>query len=383
MGVVQRARALFGSSTHPPDAEGPLLQSGADTVHAAGARATVLSGNLAQAHRGFVSDATTRLTSNSHTDTSLDHGLSSAALINQTGARQLDTITDQTRALAQTAPAARSPAAQRSLLQGLRTQVSAANAVVNTTQQQSTTLAGQIRALDYQGGGASDPDNHIQLVDDKHGAPNPAVPPTAIDPRNPFVGDYRFGYWQDVVPPPYVGKEPPPPWTGHRPITDGPVGGPTGFYVPGGKTWADDSAPPIADLEEQYHFRISGVDYTGYTRTDPVDGHRQQWVQYTYEGQRFGRLNLGGSIWAPKAPNEITGELGGVSTGGLAGINPPPSIGPWKPMSLPQIATLSAANPSVQFYMPNDCGGQFSFINGSPVGGPAPPPVTPSIIAQR
>lgn len=186
--MVQRARALFGSSTHPPGAGGPLLQSGADTVRAAGARATVLSGNLAQAHRGFVSDATTRLTSNSHTDTSLDQGLGSAALINQTGARQLDTITDQTRALAQTAPAARSPAAQRSLLQGLRTHVSAANAVVNTTQQQSSTLAGQIRGLDYQGGG--------KVQGAGFGQDPPPESPTPKD-ELPHGKDPR--YWIDVT----------------------------------------------------------------------------------------------------------------------------------------------------------------------------------------
>jgi hypothetical protein len=379
--VVQRARALFGSSPQPPAPGEPTLESGAQIVRGAGARAAVMSGDLVDEHRGFVNDATTRLTSNGHTDTTLHQSLSSAALLNQTGAGQLDTITEQTRALAQVAPGAHSPAAQRALLQGLRTQVLAANTVLNTTEQQSSTLAGQIRTLDYRPGGATGPDNHIQLVDDKHASPNPAIPPTAIDPRNPFVGDERFGYWQDVIPPPYVGKNPPPPWTGHRALADMPEGGPTGFYVPGGKTWADDSAPPMADLEEQYKFRISGADYTGYTRA--VDGQQQQWVQFTYDAQRFSRVNLGGAIWAPKAPNEITGELGGVSTGGLAGINPPPHIGPWQPMSLPQIATLSAANPTVQFYMPGDCGGQFTFVNGSAVGGAAPAPVTPSIIAQR
>ncbi|MEE6140311.1 hypothetical protein SKC41_28840 [Mycobacterium sp. 050128] len=380
--VVQRARGLFGSSPQPPTPGEPTLESAAQIVSGAGARASVMSGDLVDAHRGFVHDATTRLTSNGHTDASLHQSLGSAALLNQVGARQLDTITEQTRALTQAAPGARSPAAQRTLLQGLRTQVSAANTVLNTTEQQSSTLAGQIRALDYQ------PGSRIQATGFGQGplpespaSTSPDQPQPAIDPRNPFVGDERFGYWQDVIPPPYVGKNPPPPWTGHRPLADMPAGGPTGFYVTGGKTWADDNAPPMAYLEEQYKFRISGVDYTGYTRT--VGGQQQQWLQYTYDSQRFSRVNLGGDIWAPKGPNEITGELGGVSTGGLAGINPPPKIGPWQPMSLPQIATLSAANPTVQYYMPGGCGGQFTFVNGSPVGGVAPAPVIPSIIAAR
>ncbi|OOK65260.1 hypothetical protein BZL29_7699 [Mycobacterium kansasii] len=229
--------------------------------------------------------------------------------------------------------------------------------------------------------GAQELDNHFQHVDDKHGWPDPPTPAPAIDPRNPFVGDERFGYWRDAVPPPYVGKNPPEPWTGHRPWDSGMAGGPSGFYVPGGKTWADDNAPPFADLQEQYKFRISGVDYTPYTRIDPSDGHRQQWVQYTYESQRFTQVNLGGPLWASKGPNEITGELGGTVTGGLAGINPPPHIGDWKPITLPQIASLSAANPTVQYYVPDGCGGQFNFVGGVPVGGLAPTPTIPSMIA--
>lgn len=153
MAVVQRSRALFGTSPQPPAPGEPTLESAAHTVSAAGTRAAGMSGDLVNEHRDFVSDAATRLSSNNHSDTSLYQNLSSAALLNQTGARRLDTITDQTRALAQTAPGARSPAAQRTLLQALRNQVSAANAAVNTTQQQSSSLAGQIRALDYHNGG--------------------------------------------------------------------------------------------------------------------------------------------------------------------------------------------------------------------------------------
>lgn len=380
--VVRRARALYGTSPDAVVPDGSGLESAAETVRGAVGRAAVLSGDLVDEHRSFAHDATARLSSNGHSDTNLDQSLRSATLINQTGARRLDLIVDQTRALAQAAPGARSAAAQRTLLQALRNQVSAANTVLNTTQQQSTTLAGQVRSLDYHtAGGATVPDNHIHAVDEKHGWPDPAAPAPAIDPRNPFVGDERFGYWVDAVPPPYVGKNPPDPWTGHRPWDSGLAGGPSGFYVPGGKTWADDNAPPFADLQEQYKFRISGVDYTSYTRIDPSDGHRQQWVQYTYEAQRFTQVNLGGPAWASKGPNEITGELGGTVTGGLAGINPPPHIGDWKPITLPQIASLSAANPTVQYYMPDGCGGQFTIVDASPVGGLAPTPTIPSMIA--
>lgn len=221
--------------------------------------------------------------------------------------------------------------------------------------------------------------NGIQLVDDTQQAPNPQGP---VDPRNPFVGDERFGHWENVVPPPYTGKEPPPPWTGHRSL-DGYPGkgpaGPSGFYVPGGKPWADDNAPPFAYMQEQYRFRISGEDFTGYTRM--VNGQQQQWVQYTYDAQRYTQVSFGGDAWAPKGANELGKEPGGVISGGLAGINPPPKISPWQPISLPQVASLSAANPNVTYYIPNGCGGQFTFSGGVPVGGIQPPPSPPVMIA--
>ncbi|WAJ47949.1 DUF4226 domain-containing protein (plasmid) [Mycobacterium sp. Aquia_216] len=185
--VVQRARTLFGSSPQPPAPTEPSLESGAQIVQSAGARASVMTGDLVDEHRGFVNDATTRLTSNGHNDTALHQNLSSAALLNQTGAGQLDTITNQTRALAQAAPAARSPAAQRTLLQGLRSQVSAANTVLNTTQQQSSTLAGQIRALDYHSGGQAQGAGFGQ--DPLPDSPAPGEqPPHGKDPR----------YWIDL-----------------------------------------------------------------------------------------------------------------------------------------------------------------------------------------
>jgi hypothetical protein len=114
--------------------------------------------------------------------------LGGAALLNQTGVRQLDTLVDQTRALAQAAPAARSPAAQRSLLQGLRTQVVAANTVLTITQQQSSALAGQIRALDYQGAG--------RVQGAGFGQDPPPRSPAQGDPP-PHGKDPR--YWIDVT----------------------------------------------------------------------------------------------------------------------------------------------------------------------------------------
>ena len=224
-------------------------------------------------------------------------------------------------------------------------------------------------------------DPTIQAVDSHTGPEQHYKPQTDIDPRNPFVGDERFGHWVQVVPPPYVGSSPPPPWTGHHPLEGVPTrpAGPSGFYVPGGQPWADDNAPPFAYRTEQYKFRISGEDYTGYTRM--VNGHQQQWVQYTYEARRFTQDNIAGPAWAPKGPNQVTGELGGVMTGGLSAINPPPRIYPWHPITPHEIATLSAENPNATYYIPNGCGGQFTFNGGVPTGGIQPPPKVPSMIA--
>lgn len=256
----------------------------------------------------------------------------------------------------------------------------------STDEQQSSRLARAMgfgdESNDRHHGHADTADNRhhdgdVRLVDYQSG---PAV---AVDPRNPFVGDERFGHWQDVTPPPYVGSTPPAPWTGHKSMEGFPgkgPAGPSGFYVPGGKTWADDSAAPMMYGTEQYRFRVSGEDYTGYTRM--VGGQQQQWVQYTYDAQRYTQVNMGNAqAWAPKGPNEVTGELGGVATGGLGGLQPPPKIDAWKPMSLPQIASLSGANPAATYYIPDGCGGQFTFSGGVPVGGMAPPPTVPSMIA--
>jgi hypothetical protein len=227
-------------------------------------------------------------------------------------------------------------------------------------------------------------DHKAQLVDFKEdgGGPGDRNLEGPVDPKNPFIGDERFGHWENVVPPPYVGKDPPPPWTGHRSLEGFPgkgPAGPSGFYTPGGKTWADDNAPPFAYLQEQYRFRIAGEDYTSYTRM--VNGQQQQWVQYTYEAQRYTQVSFGGDAWAPKGSNEISREPGGVVSGGLAGINPPPKISPWQPVTLSQVATLSAANPDVAYYIPNGCGGQFTFTGGVLTGGIQPPPTPPIMVA--
>jgi hypothetical protein len=206
-----------------------------------------------------------------------------------------------------------------------------------------------------------------------------------FDPHHPFVGDERFGHWEQFVPPPYTGDTPPPPPTSHvdfPPGTPAKVGGPSGFYTPG-RTWVTDDQAPFGSYSEQYKFRISGEDLTSFTRTATVNGQPelQRWVANTYEAQQTTQINLGGPAWASTDPNPVEGTLGGVTTGGLAGITPPPIFHDWQPMTPQQMVTLSATNPTATYYVPDGCGGQFTFKGGVPVGGAAPGPVIPRMTA--
>ena len=242
-----------------------------------------------------------------------------------------------------------------------------------------------IQAVDYKTGGGPG----------SAGQPSaPAPPPPPVpggqppDPRNPFIGDNRFGRWEDVVPPPYTGSSPPPMQPSHRSWADIPdsqrTSGPTGFFTPG-KNWVDDNAAPWAQLQHDYKFRISGEDATNYTRMVQTQGgwQQQRWVQYTYESRDFTGVALGGSVWAKEGPDLGEGKLGGVTTGGIGALSPPPYMGPWQPVTPQQIAVLSAANPGVTFYVPDGCAGQFTFQGGVPVGGfSGLPPSPPIMVAE-
>jgi len=113
------------------------------------------------------------------------------------------------------------------------------------------------------------------------------TPNTIIDTDHPFVGDERFGQWENYTPPP--------PPLEHRPL-DGVAarpGGPSNFYTPG-RTWVADSDAPFASQSEAYRFRITGMDATSYTRTVTINGHQQlqRWVGYTYEAQRISKVDV-------------------------------------------------------------------------------------------
>ena len=153
LAAVQRARALFGPSPQPPPPPGASLETAAQSTADAGQRAAVLSGDLVDRHHEFVGRATRVLTSNAHTDTTLDEQLGTAASLTQEGGRHLDAIVARTRTIARSAATARTPAAQRAVLQALHTEVTQADSVVTSTRQRASAIAGQIRGLDYRSGG--------------------------------------------------------------------------------------------------------------------------------------------------------------------------------------------------------------------------------------
>jgi hypothetical protein len=187
--------------------------------------------------------------------------------------------------------------------------------------------------------------------------PSPPAPGQPVDPADPFVGDPNLGDWEDVpVPPPYVGAAPPPLTPEYRPLPDGSpmkTGGTTGFYTPG-RTWVTDDQAPYLQLQEAYRFRMAGTEATTTTRMVFEDGvwKQQRWVQNVYEYQRNTQVALQGPI---KAEGETD----------IDALTPPPFIDhEWKPISLPQVVSLSAANMGTTYYLPDGCGGQLQYVGG-------------------
>lgn len=384
--TIRRARSLFSSGAEPSTAgvAAASLRSAAQGTLGARSRMGELSGVLVEEHGAFVNRSASALVTSADADGALGSSLQKAASVTQRGAGQLDTVLAETRETIAAAAGARSPAAQRAVLAALKSQVMRAQTLVETTQQTATQLASEIRGLRYGPLPVSGPDDHIvdtdddedrrvQLVDNNvETPPAPPQPGQPVDPANPFVGDPRFGHWEDVPPPPpYVGSSPPPlkpemrPFPEDTPLKVGPT---TGMYSPG-KTWIGDIDPPAVQGREGYRFRMAGQEATTITRMVNNDGvwQQQRWVQNVYEYQRNTSFVFGGDV-----------GLRGIDgrTGDLGGLPPIQNIDhEWKPISLPQIAVLSAKNPEITYYLPDGCGGSVTFDGGVSVNPAMPKPI--------
>jgi hypothetical protein len=325
-------------------------------------------------------------------DADLEQATREGDVFTQQGRTGSGAILAQARTFASSAaPLGNTPAGAQLVVAAMDQHLQAMQGQLDTTRAGYQGVTEQLRATgagyqtvagDTNGGQPADKPQ-IQLAGfDRSNVPeSPTDPKITPDPNNPFVGDERFGHWAHYVPLPYTGDTPPPPTPSHVDFPEGTpakTGGPSGFYTPG-RTWVTDDQAPFGSLSEQYKFRISGEDFTSYTRTVTVDGHPelQQWVANTYEAQQTTQINIGGPAWASTDPNPVEGTLGGVTSGGLAGITPPPMFGDWKPMTPQQMIALSGTNPTATYYVPDGCGGQFRLQNGVPVGGWEPPPSGP------
>lgn len=205
--------------------------------------------------------------------------------------------------------------------------------------------------------------------------PPPVVPGQPVDPANPFIGDLRFGHWEPVIAPPYTGTAPPPLTRRYRPFPEGTplkTGGTTGWYTPS-RSWAAD--PPYAQLQEQYRFRIVGVEETTSTRMVRQNGRWQQerWVQNVYEYQRNTQMHFSGDV----SVRRTRGDIGGLTVAPYIDYE-------WKPLGPNEIAALSAKNPSTTYYVPDGCGGQFTYEAGVARGGMSGlPPAQPIMTRPR
>jgi hypothetical protein len=223
-------------------------------------------------------------------------------------------------------------------------------------------LRDEYLALDFQQ--TPEHESAIRGVDFKTDTPDeppPLIPGQPVDPAsNPFIGDERFGYWVNMNPLPSNGTRPPPLTRQYHPFPEGTplkIGGTTGWYTPG-KSWAAD--PPAGRLEEQYRFRIAGHEATTYTRMVHENGRWQQqrWVQNVYEYQQHNRV---------VDSNEQSMTFMDIR---------------WKPIDVNEIAVLSAKNADITYYLPDGCGGQFTYQNGVPIGGLSGLPPSPPIMTR-
>lgn len=183
--VIARARALFGSgqAVDVPDTAGHITNA-AQSVTAAKSRTTDLSGTGIGSYQAMADGSVRPLTKAASSDAALSTHVTTAAAVTQAGASRMDQIAATTNAITKAAPMARSPGAQRVILTALRSQVSQASEVVQSTQQQAAALASQVRGLEYP------KDAPVQGLDhDLPLSPKPGDPPHGKDPR----------FWIDVT----------------------------------------------------------------------------------------------------------------------------------------------------------------------------------------
>ena len=275
------------------------------------------------------------------------------------GRRDLDTLRQRVVDAAATVPAGKNR--DQTLLPIVQSGLTQLTEIVNKSNGDLTKISAEIRALSAEYAALGERKKpgtpEIQAVT---GAPIPGQP---ADPANPFVGNPLFGQWETVSTSP-TGPYGPLKHE-YRPYPEGDplkVGPTTGMYVPG-QTWVADEDAPIIQYREGYKFRIAGTEATTITRTVTVNGNVQvqRWVANVYEYQRNTSYSARGDFGAIPPVQTIDQT--------------------WKPISLPEVVTLSATNPGTTYYLPDGCGGMVNYVGG--VVENAGPPPTPIMTAPR
>lgn len=148
--VIGRARALFGTgeAVDVPDASGDLTGA-TRSLSAARARSADLSGTGTRSYQAMADGSVPPLAAAASSDARLAGHIRAAGAVTQAGAARLDQIAATTKAITNVAPMAKSPASQRMILTALRSQVSQAVEVVQSSQKQATALANEVRGLRY------------------------------------------------------------------------------------------------------------------------------------------------------------------------------------------------------------------------------------------
>jgi hypothetical protein len=181
--AIARARSLFGSADgiEVPNSATEITDA-AQTATAGRDRTLDMAGGAGMpAYREMVDRSVPPLTTAATSDSALTTHLTTAAAVTTAAATQLDSIAAQTRTISAAAPTARSAAAQRAILTALRGQMMHASQIVQTSQQQASVAATQVRSLTYPKDAPASGDGVQALDDEKKKDPPPKPKPKPAD----------------------------------------------------------------------------------------------------------------------------------------------------------------------------------------------------------
>jgi hypothetical protein len=149
--AVQRARSLVAAHRAVPSVTATgTVESAAEKIRTTKHTAGDMSGAVVAQHDRFAAESAVTLGAAGRTDTALDTAIATASTITRAGSERLDAIARQSRATSRAGAVASTPAAQRIVLDALRSHLIQAASVVNSVRQQGAELASRISDLRYE-----------------------------------------------------------------------------------------------------------------------------------------------------------------------------------------------------------------------------------------